>query len=60
MPLQELTVCNIESLKGNHNTYTDFNEKFLDKYEKYDCGKEAYNLCKYKLNSVAENCCYSN
>ena len=60
VPLKELTIDNFEVLKGYHDTYKDFNDKFLDKYEKYDCGKEAYNLCKYRINSVAENCRFSN
>jgi uncharacterized protein YdiU (UPF0061 family) len=60
VPLNELTEQNIEALNSNHDTYKDFTDKFLNKYEKYDCGKEAYKLCKYRIHSVAENCRFSN
>jgi hypothetical protein len=37
--LQELTYTNIETLNSHNNEYKHFSSTFLDKYEKYPCGK---------------------
>lgn len=58
--LNELTDKNIETLDIHNNKYIHFNETFLDKYEKYRCGKEAYNFCKYKLHKIHKNSIFSN
>jgi len=60
VPLHELTNKNIETLNSHNNKYIHFSDKFLDKYEKYPCGKEAYYICKYKLYTIHKNSMFSN
>ena len=60
VPLHELTNKNIETLNSNNNEYIHFSDKFLDNYDKIPCGKEAYDICKYKLYKIHKNSMFSN
>jgi hypothetical protein len=60
VPLHKLTNKNIETLNSHNNKYTHFSDTFLDNYEKFPCGKEAYDICKYKLYTIHKNSMFSN
>jgi hypothetical protein len=60
VPLHELTNTNIETLSSHNNKYIHFSDTFLDNYEKIPCGKDAYDICKYKLYTIHKNSMFSN